>query len=35
MLGWYGGPPRSPLLPATDAERAAIAALLSESGLMD
>lgn len=34
MLGWYGGPPRSPLLPATDAERAAIAALLSESGLM-
>ncbi len=34
MLGWYGGPPRAPLLPATDAERASILALLSQSGLL-
>jgi 4-hydroxy-2-oxoglutarate aldolase len=34
MLGWYGGPPRAPLLPATDEERATIVARLSESGLL-
>jgi 4-hydroxy-2-oxoglutarate aldolase len=33
MLGWYGGPPRAPLLPATDAEREAIRAALEAAGL--
>jgi 4-hydroxy-2-oxoglutarate aldolase len=34
MLGWYGGPPRAPLLPATDEERATIVVRLSESELL-
>jgi 4-hydroxy-2-oxoglutarate aldolase len=34
MLGWYGGPPRAPLLAASDEERATIRRLLRESGLL-
>jgi 4-hydroxy-2-oxoglutarate aldolase len=34
MLGWYGGPPRAPLLAASDEERATIRRLLGESGLL-
>lgn len=33
MLGWYGGPPRAPLLPATEAEREAIRAALVVAGM--
>lgn len=33
MLGWYGGPPRAPLLPATDAEREAIRAAMRVAGM--
>lgn len=35
MLGWYGGDPRPPLLPAGAAERARIRELLKEAGLLD
>lgn len=34
MLGWYGGPPRAPLLPATTEEREVVRGLLVESGLL-
>jgi len=34
-LGYYGGPPRRPLLPATAAERETIAAILQTAGLLD
>jgi len=34
-LGYYGGPPRRPLLPATEAERATIAEILRTAGLLD
>jgi 4-hydroxy-2-oxoglutarate aldolase len=34
MLGWYGGPPRAPLLAVSDEERATIRRLLGESGLL-
>lgn len=35
MLGWYGGPPRAPLLPANEAEREAIRAALGMAGLVE
>jgi len=34
LLGYYGGPPRPPLLPPTEAERAEIRQALAESGLL-
>lgn len=34
MLGWYGGPPRAPLLPATAEEREEVRGLLVEAGLL-
>jgi len=34
MLGWYGGPPRAPLLPATDEERAIVQTRLVEAELL-
>jgi len=34
MLGWYGGPPRAPLLPASDEERAAVRARLVGGGVL-
>ncbi|HHX65599.1 MAG TPA: dihydrodipicolinate synthase family protein [Chloroflexi bacterium] len=35
ILGYYGGPPRRPLLPADDATHASIRNILSEAGLLD
>ena len=35
LLGTYGGPPRPPLLPPTEAERAEIRHALAESGLLE
>jgi 4-hydroxy-2-oxoglutarate aldolase len=34
LLGYYGGPPRPPLLPPTEPERAEIRRALAESGLL-
>jgi 4-hydroxy-2-oxoglutarate aldolase len=34
MLGYYGGPPRQPLLPSTPAEKEAIQAILTEASLL-
>ncbi|MCI0370443.1 MAG: dihydrodipicolinate synthase family protein [candidate division NC10 bacterium] len=35
LLGYYGGPPRPPLLPPTEPERAEIRKALTESGLLE
>lgn len=35
LLGYYGGPPRPPLLPPTEAERGEIRSALAESGLLE
>jgi dihydrodipicolinate synthase/N-acetylneuraminate lyase len=34
MLGWYGGPPRLPLLPLGDERRSALRAILQQGGLL-
>jgi dihydrodipicolinate synthase/N-acetylneuraminate lyase len=34
MLGRYGGPPRRPLLPATEKEKADIREILKTAGLL-
>lgn len=34
LLGYYGGPPRSPLLPLNDTQRGALRAILVEAGLL-
>ena len=34
MLGWYGGPPRLPLLPLDDGRRRALRAILQQAGLL-
>jgi len=34
LLGWYGGPPRAPLLPASAEERAVVQHVLIETGLL-
>ncbi|MCS7003006.1 MAG: dihydrodipicolinate synthase family protein [Dehalococcoidia bacterium] len=33
-LGWYGGPPRSPLAPLSDRDRAELVAILGASGIL-
>jgi len=33
MRGWYGGPPRSPLTPLGDAQRAELATIIRDAGL--
>jgi 4-hydroxy-2-oxoglutarate aldolase len=35
LLGWYGGPPRPPLLPLSETERAELRVILAEAGLAD
>jgi len=35
MIGLYGGDPRPPLLPATDAERAGVKAIMERAGILD
>jgi 4-hydroxy-2-oxoglutarate aldolase len=34
LLGWYGGPPRAPLLPLGDAEKGELRPILREAGLL-
>ncbi len=35
MLGYYGGPVRSPLLPLSDGERETLSTILAEAGILD
>ncbi len=35
MIGLYGGDPRPPLLPATDAERAQVKSIMEQAGVLD
>jgi 4-hydroxy-2-oxoglutarate aldolase len=34
MVGYYGGPPRSPLLPLADSQKLALRGILLEAGIL-